>query len=46
MEYSTAFLFITGKTPGNPSTTGSTCEFGSPPKPLAAPVNIFEAVES
>src|SRR5205085_10908388 len=46
IEYSTAVLFITGNVPGSPSTTGSTCEFGSPPKPLAAPVNIFDFVAS
>src|SRR5437879_1015708 len=46
MEYSTAFLFMTGSVPGRPSTTSSTCELGSPPKPLAAPVNILDLVAS
>src|SRR4051812_45871849 len=46
MEYSTAFLFMTGRTPGRPRMTGSTWELGSPPKPLAAPVNILLLVAS
>src|ERR1700722_859603 len=46
IAYSTARLFITGSTPGKPSTTASTWLFGSPPKPLAAPGKILLRVES
>ena len=46
MLYSTASLFITGSVPGRPITVGSTCVFGSPPKPFLAAVNILLSVAS
>jgi len=54
IEYSTAFLFITGNVPGRPSTCSSTAEFGSggisparnEPLALATDVNIFVRVAS
>jgi hypothetical protein len=49
IEYSTAFLLMTGSVPGRPRMTGSTSEFGSAPKwvaPLPTAVNIFVAVAS
>src|SRR5687768_3852137 len=49
IEYSTAFLFMTGSVPGRPRMTSSTRLLGSAPKfvaPLGALVNIFVRVAS
>src|SRR5690348_15931052 len=44
MVDSMAASFATGNAPGSPRHTGQTCVFGSAPKVVAQPQNIFEAV--
>src|SRR5258708_19975631 len=46
MVYSIAALLITGSEPGRPRQTGQVCEFGSAPKTVGQPQNIFDAVAS
>ena len=42
--YSIAFSFTTGSAPGKPKQTGQVWVFGSAPKIVLQPQNIFEAV--
>ncbi len=46
MADSTAVPLTTGSEPGSPRQVGQTCVFGSAPKTVAQPQNIFEAVPS
>ena len=43
---SSAAALTTGSAPGRPRQTGQTWEFGSAPKSVGQPQNIFVAVES